>query len=259
MPACFGLLPNRGSPGAPIRGSIEDFIKTRRFVELRRFFHGNRFDCSAVLPIIFFMKTNFIKFKLSSALLAAAALCFAAYVIPSEAILKQAASVWKNRPEKIYTAKSLVVDGSPDKIKDARSAEFAFDGKGSVKVSLKGEGAGKDAAAKLIYKYFNSLFDDTLAIQFLHGHEIDLKVRGLARWEGEPCFVIGALEGDAKAPQAWFNKEKSHPVKLILGREPKERVEIRFLDWDDPLTKGYFPAKIEVYKGGKLAELFAVE
>jgi hypothetical protein len=44
-----------------------------------------------------------------------------------------------------------------------------------------------------------------------------------------------------------------------LGREPKERVEIRFLDWDDPLTKGYFPAKIEVYKGGKLAELFAVE
>jgi hypothetical protein len=89
------------------------------------------------------MKTNFIKFKLSSALLAAAALCFAAYVISSEAILKQAASVWKNRPEKIYTAKSLVVDGSPDKIKDARSAEFAFDGKGSVKVSLKGEGAGR--------------------------------------------------------------------------------------------------------------------
>lgn len=205
------------------------------------------------------MKTKLMKFRLLSALLAGLSVCAMAYVMPSEAILKQVASVWKNRPEKTYTAKALVVDGSPDKVKDTREAAFAFDGKQSVKISLKGEGAGKDAAAKLIYKYFNALFDDTLAIQFLHGNDVDLKVRGLARWEGEPCFIIGAMEGDVKSPQAWFNKEKSHPVKLILGKESKERVEIRFLDWDAPAAKGYFPERIEIYKGGKLAELFELE
>lgn len=82
---------------------------------------------------------------------------------------------------------------------------------------------------------------------------IDTSVVSFNRQDRRIVFVIGAKANEPNKPQLWLDKELLVPVRLLTFKKgvPTDR---RWLGAAAPLTRPYFPRRIETWVDGKLVE-----
>lgn len=91
-------------------------------------------------------------------------------------------------------------------------------------------------------------------------HGLDVMVSSLGRFQGNPCFVLGAQYPDTSVPQIWIEKETFLPIRwLIPGTSPDgspNRLEFRYLDWQKQ-GKVWYPMYVQFIAGEMLVrEIF---
>ncbi len=90
---------------------------------------------------------------------------------------------------------------------------------------------------------------------------VDVSRTSLGRFERGIGYVIGAKYPDTAAQQLWIDKKTYRPWRLLIRAAQLEMRDIfwefRYLDWRE-IDKTWYPHKIEVYRGGRLQQVFEV-
>lgn len=103
-------------------------------------------------------------------------------------------------------------------------------------------------------RYTNLLFyrSGELLTERLRLTGIDVMVSSLGRFEGKPCYVLGAQYPDPASPQIWIDKDTFLPFRwLVPESSPGKRgqiVEFRFLDWQKK-RKAWYPMHVQIMEG----------
>ena len=67
----------------------------------------------------------------------------------------------------------------------------------------------------------------------------------LALMADRPAIVLGAKTAGRSVPEIWFDKEHSQVLRIRL-LNGSANLDIRFHDWDTPITQGLFPYGISI-------------
>jgi hypothetical protein len=83
---------------------------------------------------------------------------------------------------------------------------------------------------------------------------LDVMVSSLGRFEGKPCYVLGAQYPDLSPPQIWIEKDTFLPFRWLIPESSSGRVtklvEFRYLDWQKK-GKAWYPMHIQIMEGKK--------
>jgi|GEM_PF-3187132 len=213
--------------------------------------------------------------KILTVVIIAVALCSSAYIYPTSFLLGKASEIWVQRPSMNVIADIAVYDANGTDLKATGKAEYAWNRQSDLRVDYtvntvkesvlyKNEGATKSNPATLsgdrrhlIHNLFAALNKGKKAEGLLKEFGIDRKTSAFDRFEGQVCYIFGATEGETDKPQLWLEKDGMWPVKMQVFHG-KERIELRFSQWQHPLMKGLFPRRIELYINNKLREVQTV-
>ncbi|MFH0725217.1 MAG: hypothetical protein V2B19_02495 [Pseudomonadota bacterium] len=81
---------------------------------------------------------------------------------------------------------------------------------------------------------------------------IDVMVTSLGRFEGKPCYVLGAQYPDLTSPQIWIEKDTFLPFRWLVPESSTGKrgqlLEFRFLDWRKK-GKAWYPMHIQIMEG----------
>ncbi|MEO1335510.1 MAG: hypothetical protein AAFV29_07685 [Myxococcota bacterium] len=92
------------------------------------------------------------------------------------------------------------------------------------------------------------------ALEILKSLGVNTSVVSIGRQGRRLVFIIGAKSNDLNRPQLWLDKELMVPVRLIGFDRNRTRIETRWLGFASPLTRPYFPRRIETWVNGELTE-----
>ncbi|MFZ5572352.1 MAG: hypothetical protein ACOZF0_18280 [Thermodesulfobacteriota bacterium] len=91
---------------------------------------------------------------------------------------------------------------------------------------------------------------------------VDADVSSLGRFDGRIGHVIGAKYPESSAPQLWVDKKTYRPWRFMIRSMQAESGdllwEFRYLDWRQAKKGIRYPYRIEVYRGGRLQQVFQV-
>lgn len=91
---------------------------------------------------------------------------------------------------------------------------------------------------------------------------LDVRVSSLGRFEGKPCYVLGAKYPDLSSPQIWIEKDTFLPFRWIATESTPGRasrlVEFRYLDWQKK-GNAWYPMHIQIMEGKMPAREVYVE
>lgn len=80
---------------------------------------------------------------------------------------------------------------------------------------------------------------------------VNVKVSSLGRFQGITAYVLGAQYPDEDTPQVWLDKNTFRPFRWIMTRQPRQRLEVLYLNWQ-PLNHAWYPMRIEFFFNGSL-------
>lgn len=91
-------------------------------------------------------------------------------------------------------------------------------------------------------------------------HGLDVMVSSLGRFQGEPCFVLGAQYPDTSVPQIWIEKETFLPIRWLIPEissdGSRNLVEFRYLDWQKQ-GNVWYPMTVQFIAGEtRVREIF---
>jgi outer membrane lipoprotein-sorting protein len=91
---------------------------------------------------------------------------------------------------------------------------------------------------------------------------LDVSISSLGRFEGKPCYVLGAQYPSLDTSQIWINKDSFLPIRWLIPKggssQSEKRVEFRYLDWQNR-GKLWFPMRIEILEDEKPVREIVVE
>jgi hypothetical protein len=79
----------------------------------------------------------------------------------------------------------------------------------------------------------------------------------LGRFEGRVAYVVGGRPRDER-PLAWVDKETFQPLRLVAP-EGGSLLDVRLLGWGSPTGGDWFPRAVEVWEGKELRLRFTTE
>lgn len=91
---------------------------------------------------------------------------------------------------------------------------------------------------------------------------VDPAVSSLGRFEGKPCYILGAQYPDLTVSQIWLDKETFLPFRWLVpdssSGKPSRVIEFRYLDWQ---RKGrvWYPMQIRIVEGKTATREIVVE
>ncbi len=211
------------------------------------------------------------KLRLSLMVVMLAGLVGLAYIYPADFILTNMSKVYASRPP-MYVNMSHTVFADDGTVKSKSSAKFLWDGKSGFKAEFSPNGSVESVSFKggkftvvpekfpyyprlMVAKLLGVSLDGKALFKFIKSLGVGYKTESFGRFDGDVAYIIGALDGNLDKPQFWFSKLRDWPVRLIFFKG-KDRFDIRFYGWKNPLLEGYAPERIEAYRNGKLIELF---
>jgi hypothetical protein len=81
---------------------------------------------------------------------------------------------------------------------------------------------------------------------------VNVMVSSLGRFEGKPCYVLGAQYPDLSSPQIWIEKDTFLPLRWIVPESFRgstaKPIEFRYLDWQKK-EKIWYPLHIQIMEG----------
>jgi len=81
---------------------------------------------------------------------------------------------------------------------------------------------------------------------------LDVMVSSLGRFEGKPCYVLGAQYPDLSSPQIWIEKDTFLPLRWIIpdssSSSEAKLIEFRYLEWQKK-EKTWYPLHIQIMEG----------
>jgi outer membrane lipoprotein-sorting protein len=91
---------------------------------------------------------------------------------------------------------------------------------------------------------------------------LDVSISSLGRFEGKPCYVLGAQYPSLDTSQIWINKDSFLPFRWLIPkgvpRLSEKQIEFRYLDWQNR-GKLWFPMRIEILEDEKPVREIVVE
>ena len=213
--------------------------------------------------------------RTTSALVLAVALACSAYIYPTDFLLGQASEVWVQRPSMQVTSDVVEYGDDGITLKATGKARYTWDRKADFRVDYtigdvnesviykeNGERTSNPAALSgnrhhLIHELFAALGNGNRTENLVKKLGISRKDSAFSRYQQQVCYVFGAADGQDDVPQLWINKDNKWPVRLMVFHG-KERIELRFSQWNHPLMEGLFPHRIELYINNRLREIQTV-
>jgi hypothetical protein len=81
---------------------------------------------------------------------------------------------------------------------------------------------------------------------------LDVTVSSLGRFEGKPCYVLGAQYPDLSLPQIWIEKDTFLPFRWLVPElspgSARKPIEFKYLDWQKK-GKAWYPMHIQIMEG----------
>ena len=213
--------------------------------------------------------------KLLSFLVLAVAFTCTAYIYPTDFLLGQASEVWVQRPSMQVSSDIVVYGDDGVTLKATGKARYLWDRQSDLRVDYttgdtketviykqNGERTTNPATLSgnrhhLIHELFAALNSGDRTENLVKKLGISRKDSAFARYQDQVCYVFGAGDGQDDVPQLWIDKDNKWPVRLMVFHG-KERIELRFSQWDHPLMKGLFPHRMELYINNRLREVQTV-
>ncbi len=96
--------------------------------------------------------------------------------------------------------------------------------------------------------------DGIRGVEMLRDLGIDTSVVSYGRLDQRIVFIIGATSKEPNKPQLWLDKDLMVPVRLVRYDRSRVRVETRWLGFASPLTRPFFPRRIETWVDGQLTQ-----
>ncbi len=83
--------------------------------------------------------------------------------------------------------------------------------------------------------------------------KMDLSVLHEEMWQGKPVYVVGAKQGDLRAPQFWIDKKNLYFVRLLepVGKDKADLQEIQFNKYLKVKGGGWVSPEVLVFVDGK--------
>jgi hypothetical protein len=104
-----------------------------------------------------------------------------------------------------------------------------------------------DRYSDLLFYRSRELLEERLRLTGL-----DVMVSSLGRFEGKPCYVLGAQYPDLSSPQIWIEKDTFLPFRWIVPESSPgnatKLIEFRYLDWQNK-EKSWYPLHIQIMEG----------
>jgi len=73
---------------------------------------------------------------------------------------------------------------------------------------------------------------------------VNVRISSLGRFQGKTAYVLGAQYPDEDTPQIWLDKNTFRPIRWIMTREPAQRLEVLYLNWQET-NRTWYPMHIE--------------
>jgi outer membrane lipoprotein-sorting protein len=92
-------------------------------------------------------------------------------------------------------------------------------------------------------------------LTMIKGLGVNPEVVSYARFDGRVAYVIGAKPWETDKPQVWFDKDLLVPLRVITVSTEGTKtttLDIRYLGWGSPVGGAWYPAAIELWRGGAL-------
>jgi hypothetical protein len=91
---------------------------------------------------------------------------------------------------------------------------------------------------------------------------LDIMTSSIGRFQGTPCWILGAQYPDLTTPQIWIQKETFLPFRWVLPHVSDDGtldlLEFRFLKWGQ-VNKLWYPMQIQILEGDTLVREISVE
>jgi outer membrane lipoprotein-sorting protein len=89
----------------------------------------------------------------------------------------------------------------------------------------------------------------------IKGLGVNPEIVSYARFDGRVAYVIGAKPWEKDKPQVWFDKDLLVPLRVVTVATEGSKtttIDVRYLGWGSPVGGSWYPAAIEVWRGGVL-------
>jgi outer membrane lipoprotein-sorting protein len=73
---------------------------------------------------------------------------------------------------------------------------------------------------------------------------VNVRISSLGRFQGKTAYVLGAQYPDEDTPQVWLDKNTFRPIRWIMTRQPTQRLEVLYLNWQ-ATNRTWYPMHIE--------------
>jgi hypothetical protein len=80
---------------------------------------------------------------------------------------------------------------------------------------------------------------------------VNVRISSLGRFQGDTAYVLGAQYPDEDSPQVWLDKNTFRPIRWIMTRQPSQRLEVRYLNWQET-NRVWYPMHTEFFLNGTL-------
>jgi hypothetical protein len=91
---------------------------------------------------------------------------------------------------------------------------------------------------------------------------LDIMTSSIGRFQGTPCWILGAQYPDLTTPQIWIRKETFLPFRWVLPHVSDDGtlnlLEFRFLKWQKE-NKLWYPMQIQILEGDTLVREISVD
>jgi hypothetical protein len=87
---------------------------------------------------------------------------------------------------------------------------------------------------------------------------VNIRFSSLGRFQGKAAYVLGTQYPDEDAPQVWLDKNTFRPIRWIMTRQPSQRLEVLYLNWQAS-NQTWYPMHVEFFLNGSLVREIYVQ
>ena len=80
---------------------------------------------------------------------------------------------------------------------------------------------------------------------------VNFRISSLGRYQGKTAYVLGAQYPDEDTPQVWLDKDTFRPIRWIMTRQPTQRLEVLYLNWQKT-NRTWYPMHIAFFLNDSL-------